>query len=1555
MAPGSLPPAARTLVQVLRHHSQARPEQRAYTFLRHGEEEEAWLDFSQLETRARGIAALLQQQGLVGERVLLVFPPGLDFIAAFLGCLYAGAVAVNTSGQGNRERVMPRLLRVAADCQARAVLTTRSFHERAREWIERHPLELPLRWLVPPEELSGLADTWQAFEPEPSSIAFLQYTSGSTSRPRGVCVSHHNLRVNAEMLRQAWGCDEPTAFVSWLPLFHDMGLIGMVLQSLYQGRPCVLMSPQAFLQKPVRWLRAISRYRATISGGPDFGYALCTRKVTEAEREGLELSCWRVAFNGAEPISAHTLARFAQTFQSSGFRANAVMPSYGLAEATLLVSGRGREAGPRLRQVDAEALEAHRVVAPREPASARTLVSCGPPAPGLQLALREPHSGRPCAPGTVGEICVRGESVTAGYWHAPEETARSFRPDPDGQGPWLHTGDLGFIEEGELYVTGRLKDLIIIRGRNLYPQDVEQTLVELSERLPWLCPGGSAAASLPMEGEEGLLVVQEVDGERLAAGGPLEPAADEALQVLRAAIAEAHGVQPSAIALLKKGTLPRTTSGKVQRHACREGWLRGTLALVRAWRAPVPVEPALPAGGQVGPLLPWLCQQLGARLGVPALQIDPELGFAQLGLDSQGAVELTASLSALLGREVPPTAVYDYPTPVALVRALTEGPAMAVAPSPPPAHEPLAVVGMACRFPGAADLAGFWRLLTEGREAIGQAPPERWSPSPEQLEAFPALGRGGFLEGLELFDLDLFHISPAEAQQMDPQQRLLLEVTWEALEHAELPPQRLAGSRTGVFIGISSWDYQHQVQGMPLRGGTGLAHSIAANRISHFWDLRGPSLAVDTACSSSLVALDLACASLRGGQCDTALVGGVNVVLNPALTLSFAGTGGMLSQEGRCRTFDAQADGYVRGEGCGVVVLKRLSEARRQGDRVLAVVRGSAVGHGGHTSSLTAPSGPAEAEVIQQALQQAGVRPEAVSYVEAHGTGTALGDPIELGALAQVFGGPRPTPLLLGSVKTNIGHLEAAAGMAGLIKVVLSLMHRSVPPHLHLSQPNPRAPWQALHSHVPARQTPWPSEGPPRLAGVSSFGFGGTNAHVVLQEAPAAPAVPGPEAPPALLLSARGPQALRRLVERYARLLEGGGLGLGEVCTRVAAGRAHLGCRLAIPASSPEEVRRHLEEFAREERVSPPALLNQVRQPARLAMLFPGQGAQYERMGAALRAEVPAFRELFERCARMFDPFLDQPLLRVLDEGPAGALDSTLYAQPALFCLEYALARLWMGWGVVPEVVVGHSLGEYVAATVAGALTLEQAVQLVGTRAQLFQEVAGSGAMAAVFCTEEQLRPLLAPYAGRLHLAAFNAPKSLIVSGESQPLNELLDRLEEEYIVTRPLRVTVAGHSHLLEPIRERFLALVRGCRLAPLQRPLVSTLTGKVLPAGTLLDAEYWWRQLREPVRFHAAVQEAVGNGYELLLEVGPGDALTQLGRSFTDASRCTWVPSQQRELTPRTALGQALTTLYARGARLGGPPVPRAHSLTELPTYPFTRRHCWTGPSRSPGEGTP
>ena len=823
---------------------------------------------------------------------------------------------------------------------------------------------------------------------------------------------------------------------------------------------------------------------------------------------------------------------------------------------------------------------------------------------------------------------------------------------------------------------------------------------------------------------------------------------------------------------------------------------------------------------------------------------------------------------------------------------------------------------MGCKFPGGVSTPeDFWDVLHKRVDTVGPIPPERWDAEVYYDSSPDTAGKmitkqAAFMRAADSFDADFFGISPREALSMDPQQRLLLEVSWEALERAGLSSEPLAGKRTGVFVGITTNDFSTLVAQNAENDltdpyvGTGSAFCFAAGRISYFFGFNGPSMSIDTACSSSLVAIHIACQNLRLRNCDVALAGGVNMLLSPKPFIYFSQLGA-ISSDGRCRTFDAGAAGYGRGEGCGMIVLKRLSDAAADGSNILAVIKGSAVNHDGRSSGLTVPNGKAQQAVIKEALTDAGIRSDQVGFIESHGTGTALGDPIELRALAGALCQDRTqdNPLYIGAVKTNIGHLEGAAGIAGLIKAILVLQNGIIPGNLHFNQPSPHFDWDRHPIVIPTASVPWQRPDDRCIAGVSSFGLSGTNAHIIVEKAPATDAPKSDSDRPLHLfrLSAHDAGALNELASRHKTVIDRmESAFVGDICFTANSGRANFGHRLAMIVKSREELLEGLGQVHARSEATPAAFIGQVQSDhtPKTAFLFTGQGSQYAGMGRELFETQPSFRRELERCDELLRPHLERPLLSVLyaSGSDAALLNQTGYAQPALFALEYALYRLWKSWGIEPYAVMGHSVGEYVAACVAGVFSLEDGLKLIAQRGRLMQSLPAGGKMAAVFADAKRVSAALSGLTDGVSIAAVNGPSNTVISGAGAVVDNIVGRLAAEGVKSVDLEVSHAFHSPLMEPMLDRFEAVAAEVTYSRPQCCLISNLTGQMVQGQEAVAAGYWCEHIRRPVQFARSMAALREKGCTHYLEIGPHPVLVGMGRQCLGDDGVQWLASLRR-----------------------------------------------------------
>ena len=1013
-------------------------------------------------------------------------------------------------------------------------------------------------------------------------------------------------------------------------------------------------------------------------------------------------------------------------------------------------------------------------------------------------------------------------------------------------------------------------------------------------------------------------------------------------------LAEAGGLPPMLAGL--------ATTSRRRRAAATSGSLALKLAkLSESEREPMVLE--------------LLRSEVAAVLGHGSLaDIDPDRPFKEMGFDSLAAVELRNRIAAAAGLELPPAVVFDYPSPRSLAGYLVReatGAAAVAAPvlSARASEEPIAIVGMACRFPGGVDSPqGLWELVAEGRDGITEFPRDRgwdldriYHPDPDHAGT-SYVREGGFLHDAGHFDPLFFGMSPREAIATDPQQRLLLEAVWESLEDAGIDPSTLRGSPTGMFAGLSSTDYAFGFgeldEGAEGYRMTGVAASVASGRVAYQFGLEGPAMTVDTACSSSLVAIHLAAAALRAGECSLALAGGATVLATPSLFIEFSRQRGS-APDGRSKSFAEAADGVGGSEGVGILVLERLADAEANGHRVLATVRGSAVNQDGASNGLTAPNGPSQERVIRQALANARLEPADVDAVEAHGTGTVLGDPIEAGALLNTYGQDREAPLKLGSIKSNIGHAQAAAGVAGVIKTVMAMREGLLPRTLHVDRPSSKIDWEAGAIELLTEPVEWQPNGRPRRAAVSSFGISGTNAHLVLEEGPPLAAEEGdaePDPTPLpIVLSAKSPAALRDSAGRLAEHLERNPrLGLTDVAHSLLSGRAAMEQRAALVGGDRERLLADLRALAAAEPAADAHLADA--RGGKLAYLFTGQGSQRPGMGSELYGVCPAYAEALDHACAAIDEHLDRPLADVLfaapDPAAAQLLDHTSYAQPALFATELALYRLLESWGLSPDLLAGHSVGEIVAAHVAGVFSLPDAAKLICARGKLMGDLPAGGAMLAVEATESETLESIEGREQELSLAAVNGPTACVISGTAAAVDQLEAHWQEQERKTKRLSVSHAFHSPLIEPMLEEFSALVSSLELKAPSLPVISNTSGERLTAEQATDPAYWVAHARQPVRFADSIATLERLGASTYLELGPDPVLSAMAATaLEDDSRAALIPTMREGRDEARALTLALAAAYAAGATVKWPTffAGRAVKSVPLPTYPFQRKPYW------------
>ncbi len=1519
----------RPVPELLQRHAEVAAQRVAYS------DSSRSVTYAELERRTRSLAAYLTRTGLRrGGRVAICLGNRVETVESCLAVLRAGMVGVPLDPRSSDAE----LAHFLQDSGADFVITDAAHLAQ-------------LRRMGPPYDRLGVLVTGPGPVPDGAELfrsaaesdgaaqidmlglddpAWMLYTSGTTQRPKGVLSTQRTaLWSVAACYAPVFGLSPDDRLLWPLPLFHSfshsLAILGVTAVGASARIAGELLPPGGLRQELLTAHEPLGGPFTMLAGVPTTYHRL-------VDSAGEPPHALRMCVVAGAPSGPALRAAVEETLGAP------LLDAYGSTETCGMIAV-NRPEGPR---VDG---------------------SCGAPVPGMDVRVVDPRSGEDVPDGAEGEIWVRGPSLMTGYHGQPEATAAALR---DG---WYRTGDLGrSVEHGHLQLTGRVSELIIRGGENIHPAEIEQALSQ--------CSGVSEAVVVG--------VPHDVLGEVPVAFVVPGPGGIDARQVLAECRTRLSDFKVPA-EIHEIATVPRTASGKIARHqlvvpapasadTARTALRERLLSLSQGDQERALRETVLTETAEVCLRTP----------GDPPDAVSP---FTDLGMTSVGAVELVDRLGALTGLSLPSTLVFDHPTPAEVARylrvTLFEGePATAGHPRSyggrgrSPEDDPVVIVAMGCRYPGDVDSPeDLWELVSQGRDAISAFPADRgwdldalYDPDPDRIGT-SYTRHGGFLHRAPEFDAGLFGISPREALAMDPQQRLLLETSWEVWERAGIDPASVRESDTGVFVGVMYGDYSarfgrsHELE---AHLGLGSAGSVASGRISYVYGLRGPAITVDTACSSSLVALHWAARALRSGECSLALAGGVTVMATPKPFLAFSRQRG-LSPDGRCKSFSAAADGTAWGEGVGLVLLERLSDARRDGHPVLAVLRGSAVNSDGASNGLAAPHGPAQRRLITRALADAGLRAGDVDVVEAHGTGTRLGDPIEAQALLATYGQGREQPLWLGSVKSNLGHTQAAAGVAGVIKMVQALRHGELPRTLHADSPSPHVDWSSGRVELLTDARPWPASDRPRRAGVSAFGIGGTNAHVILEEAPKRETAVSPEpvaAPPVpWLLSAAGEPALRSQARRLAaEVANRPGLASADVACSLAVSRTALTHRAIVPAGDRTRMLDALSALAQGR--DAPGIVRGLADPEiRTAFLFTGQGAQRPRMGAELRAAFPVFADAFDEVCRYLDDRLPQPLSLVLSAEPgspeAALVDRTDFAQAGLFAFEVALFRLLESWGVRADRLVGHSVGELTAAHVAGVLDLPDAATLVAARGRLMQALPDGGAMVALDGTEEEAVTALAEFGGQVAVASVNGPRSVVISGAREAVLAVAAGFEARGRRAVRLRVSHAFHSPLVAPVLDEFLGVARTLTFRPPRIPIISTVTGRPAEPAELCSPEYWARHARLPVRFADAIRRLADDGISAYLELGPGPVLTAaatdcLTGALTSASVLA-VATRGGAYEPETLLS-AVARLHVAGAAVDWAAVYAGSGAgrVDLPTYAFQRQRYWLDAPRPAASGT-
>ncbi|KAI0602189.1 hypothetical protein F4775DRAFT_227770 [Biscogniauxia sp. FL1348] len=1457
------------------------------------------LTFGDLNKLVNRLTRVLIRRGVRhGDLIGVALDRSVNLVAVLLAVMKTGAAYVPIDPAFPAERINQMM----EDACPKLLITDGNILEAFASWRSVCISIDELLDIIYP----GLNSSNVGVEVQSTSLAYVMYTSGSTGRPKGVEVCHGNIANLLLSMQKEPGCSETDRLLAITTVSFDMAVVELFLPLLCGATTVIAQRHE--IKDTTALVRLMKRHNITIMQGTPAIWQMLLDSGWCGQPRLTQIFCGGEALS--RPLGERLLAC-----------GDVVWNMYGPTEATVYGSIW------RVRQ-------GHDVIIGNPITNGRLYV--------LDVNLS------PVPLGSPGELYIGGAGVARGYRNNSELSRTRFLDNPFHDGFMYRTGDLAcMLAPGKLSVIGRIDRQVKIRGHRIELGDIEVAIAEREDI--------SGAVVVCRDDRLVAYFVKKagVSRSQVDATGALD-------RVLRSWLAERLPTYMVPAFFVEMEAFPVTINGKIDRDALPDP--------VTSIQNTGDLKPATELEYQI--LTIWSRVLGHNRIGV-------DDNFFEVGGDSARIIRIQNELQSLLGRPVPAPKLFEHYTIKTLAAYLTNSPGVA-GPKPIAKQflvnnaDDIAVVAMACRLPGGITTPEeFWELLECGGDAITIVPEDRWDADALYDASSDAQGKsycrqGGFIPSINSFDAYFFSISPREARSLDPSQYIMLETCWEGFERAGYTMERLRGSQTGVFIGTSNILAHLGFNSTGVRDladldgytVTGSAGGTMSGRISYVLGLEGPAMTIDTACSSSLVTTHLACSALRQGECDLAVSGGVSLMLNPGMHVEFSRNQGM-SPDGRCRAFSADTEGTGWSEGSVVAILKRLSDAQSDGDPIHAVIRGTAVNHDGRSASLTAPSGPAQQRLVRTALAAARLQPDDIDYIEAHGTGTKLGDPIEATALAEVFGPSRANaePLRIGSAKSNIGHTQAAAGLVGLLKVILAMQHNTLPRTLHITKPTPAVDWQSSNIAPVQSHRPWLSQGTrPRRAGVSAFGIGGTNAHVIVEEPQRRitganmKSVVRPLSSMPFLLSGNSDTALRMQAEKLHRHISStiDQDNLVDVAYSLATTRSHFRRRIALMAEDKAELLEKLNSVVHPDSLALP--VSDTPTVPRLAVLFTGQGSQWPGMGKDLCEVYPIFRETILEIAAEFTD-LELPLLDVMWADPgsksSALLNRTEFSQPALFALEVALWRLWQSWGIKPEFVFGHSLGELVAAHVAGILDLPSACRLVAGRSRLMAAQACDGSMVSLGASAAEVAAAIKQLGcgGKVDVAAYNTPMHTIISGDSDAVGSITEYFSGKGRKTKTLVVGHAFHSHHMDGMLADFQAIAETVRFERPQTSIISGLEGRLAKMGELEQANYWVNQVREPVRFSDGIQALARHGVNVFLELGPQQVLCGMGAACLaddmNSKSIAWLPSLIPRKDSALVLQRSIVDLHMRNVRVNWPAYfqPFDCQRVELPTYAFQR----------------
>lgn len=1528
----------------------------------HEDRDDEFCSYDELRKQSAKLSAYLKKNGVKrGDEVLVHSTDLKCFITSIWACFHGGYIAVpidNGSNDTKAQTIKYILDSMKAPC---VICDSVSKEYYSGEYADRVFDITGIDF----ETVDVVCETPVSIKPE--DMAYIQYSSGSTGTPKGTALSFGNIVTDAQSVAKRCRVNKDDVIVVWQPLTHCYGILAFHLTPLILGCDQVLIPTADYMKDPMVWARKVDQYHGTMSGMIPFAVKKFINYYQQInETFNWDLSSLKVVIVGGEQVDKKVCDQFLDILEKYNADRHLLVPGYGLTEATAVASlhdniGFIKEYYVRIGTIGI----GNKVESDIGQNDSTGFISLGPPLDCMTAKIVD-EEDNDLDENTIGKLVISGGNISLGSYSKGKVT-----PLKDLKNGWLDTGDLAFISDGNIVIVGRSKEMLVVNGMKFAVSDIENIVMDTVQGIytkTAACNGFSKTKST-----EQVYVFIEADIS-------LENAEERSVflkyrDLVRKNVFEKTGLLIENVFPIVE--IPTTGSGKTKRIELSNQVNQGFW-----YECEKQIEKDIHSEENIG--VDKMSIEKVRRIikdiisGSTKLLVDDiDIQFHDYGIVSVEIPRVVKEINERFETNIEVSVIFNYPNIRKLADFVYENmnnkkveKTVSVKVDNSDKSNKLAIVGMSCRYPGGANsIDEFWKVLEEGIDGIVDIPEDRWEleryyDSDKTVPGKMYCRKGGFLHtDIYSFDTKLFNMSPKESLAVAPEQKMLLELTLEAYENGNLNIADYNGTNTGVFIGISTNEYtasqlySGDYKKIDAYALTGTCYSTCCGRISYTFGFEGPCLAVDTACSSSLTALQVACQSLKDNQSDTAVVGGINLMLTPAPNIGFSKLQAT-SSEGHCKSFDDSADGYGRSEGAGVIIIKRLEDAERDNDKVFGVIRAAAINQDGKSNGLTAPSGAAQEKVIRKALKEAGIDADMVSYVETHGTGTKLGDPIEAGALTNIYGEARrnKSPLLIGSAKSNIGHTEAGSGMAAMIKVLMSMDHDEIPGNLNFNTPNTFIDWKNNNLKVVAKNTEWKSDGCHRYAGISGFGFGGSNAHIIVEDyfdRTQKVSDAGEKGSDLMLkLSAKSEASLKKYAEKYVDFLsECPDEDIPAVLKLANTSRVDYESRLVVTGADRETIIARLKNYISEQ-ASDGVYHNgkdgisyvKNRTPV---YMFTGQGSQYVGMGRELYEKSEVFAESMDLCAKLFKPYLLCSITDMLygEKASDEKVNKTCYSQPLIFAFEYSLSKYLEACGIKPAVVMGHSIGEYAAAVVSGVMSLEDAVMTVAIRGRLMDSAPGYGSMGTLFASEETVNELIASYSDKVSIATRNAEANFVISGEAEAVEAILQEAESKKIETRRLVVSHGFHSQLMAPILSEFEDIISSVKINEPEITFISALYGRSVTSAEELSHDYWVRHIREKVDFYSAVKSVEDNKNYIFTEVGSHTVLSSLCKLIL-SEKSEICPALRRKYQDNAQIASMLGILYVSGInidwnKISFDGIKNIANHTFLPTYPYDKQH--------------